>query len=113
MKLLYLLLFTTLLNGCVGKNEMKLSTEINPENFQKIIKEIYLINAHVYNNKYSKIKLDTINLQIIQVLKENNFNSEDLSNAIKYYSSNPRILDSLIIDLRDSLQNEQLKFKNK
>ena len=109
MRFLYLLLLITVLNGCVSKNEVKLSTDINPENFQKIIKEIYLINAHIYNNKYSKIKLDSIKLQIIQILKENNLNSDDLSNAIKYYSSNPKILDSLIIDLRDSLENEQLK----
>ena len=105
---LYSILF--FLISCVNSTtNNNFETKIQPHEFQKIIKKVLLMNAHLQNNrKYSIINKDSIGHITLEILEKENFNKSDLKNAIKFYSSNPNLLDSLIIDLKDSLNENQV-----
>jgi hypothetical protein len=104
LKILILLIAVT---SCL---EEKLEDNIkNPpikeKEFQALIKKIWLVNAHLYNNKkFTQIPRDSVNSVTNKMLEDYGFKKEDFKQSIKYYSQNPRLLDSIIKDLRDSLE---------
>tara|TARA_B110000046_G_scaffold166650_1_gene183743 strand:+ start:381 stop:764 length:384 start_codon:yes stop_codon:yes gene_type:complete len=104
LKILILLIAVT---SCL---EEKLEDNIkNPpikeKEFQALIKKIWLVNAHLYNNKkFTQIPRDSVNSVTNKMLEDYGFKKEDFKKSIKYYSQNPRLLDSIIKDLRDSLE---------
>lgn len=78
---------------------------IKAKEFQTIIKKIWLVNAHLYNNKkFTQIPRDSVGSTTNKLLEDYGFKKEDFKKSIKYYSENPRLLDSIIKDLRDSLE---------
>ena len=78
---------------------------IKEKEFQTLIKKIWLVNAHLYNNKkFTEIPKDSVNSVTNKMLEDYGFKKEDFKKSIKYYSQNPRLLDSIIKDLRDSLE---------
>ena len=78
---------------------------IKEKEFQTIIKKIWLVNAHLYNNKkFTQIPRDSVGNITNKLLEDYGFKKEDFKKSIKYYSENPRLLDSIIKDLRDSLE---------
>ena len=78
---------------------------IKEKEFQALIKKIWLVNAHLYNNKkFTQIPRDSVNRVTNKMLEDYGFKKEDFKQSIKYYSQNPRLLDSIIKDLRDSLE---------
>ena len=78
---------------------------IKEKEFQILIKKIWLVNAHLYNNKkFTQIPRDSVSSITNKLLKDNGFEKEDFKKSIQYYSENPRLLDSIIKDLRDSLE---------
>ena len=78
---------------------------IKEKDFQALIKKIWLVNAHLYNNKkFTQIPRDSLNSVTNKILEDYGFKKEDFKQSIKYYSQNPRLLDSIIKDLRDSLE---------
>tara|TARA_B110000285_G_scaffold234084_1_gene309825 strand:+ start:3093 stop:3476 length:384 start_codon:yes stop_codon:yes gene_type:complete len=78
---------------------------IKEKEFQALIKKIWLVNAHLYNNKkFTQIPRDSVNSVTNKMLEDYGFKKEDFKKSIKYYSQNPRLLDSIIKDLRDSLE---------
>ena len=78
---------------------------IKEKEFQALIKKIWLVNAHLYNNKkFTEIPKDSVNSVTNKMLEDYGFKKEDFEKSIKYYSQNPRLLDSIIKDLRDSLE---------
>lgn len=78
---------------------------IKEKEFQALIKKIWLVNAHLYNNKkFTEIPKDSVNSVTNKMLEDYGFKKEDFKKSIKYYSQNPRLLDSIIKDLRDSLE---------
>ena len=78
---------------------------IKEKEFQALIKKIWLVNAHLYNNKkFTQIPRDSVNSVTNKMLEDYGFKKEDFKQSIKYYSQNPRLLDSIIKDLRDSLE---------
>ncbi len=73
--------------------------------FQAIIKKIWLVNAHLYNNKkFTQIPRDSVGNITNKLLEDYGFKKEDIKKSIKYYSENPKLIDSIIKDLRDSLE---------
>tara|TARA_B100001057_G_scaffold414050_1_gene430923 strand:+ start:536 stop:1099 length:564 start_codon:yes stop_codon:yes gene_type:complete len=110
MKILNLFIIFLLLISCINKTPNdSIETTIQPDEFQIIIKKVLLMNAHIQNNKkYSMIDKDSISHITLKILEEGDFNKNDLLKAIKFYSSNPNLLDSLIIDLKDSLNENQV-----
>lgn len=110
MKKLTLFVVVFLLVSCINNTPNdSIKTSIKANEFQKIIKKTLLINSHIQNNRmYSMIDKDSVSHITLKILKESNFNKNDLLEAIKFYSSNPYLLDSLIIDLKDSLDENQI-----
>jgi len=80
-------------------------TPIKEKEFQILIKKIWLVNAHLYNNKkFTQIPIDSVSSITNKLLEDYGYNKEDFKKSIKYYSENPRLLDSIVKDLRDSLE---------
>ena len=78
---------------------------IKEKEFQAIIKKIWLVNAHLYNNKkLTQIPRDSVGNITNKLLEDYGFKKEDIKKSIKYYSENPKLIDSIIKDLRDSLE---------
>ena len=78
---------------------------IKVKEFQTLIKKIWLVNAHLYNNKkFTQIPRDSVGSITNKLLEDYGYKKEDFKKSIKYYSENPRLLDSIIKDLRDSLE---------
>ena len=78
---------------------------IKVEEFQTLIKKIWLVNAHLYNNKkFTQIPRDSVGNITNKLLEDYGFKKEDFKKSIKYYSENPKLIDSIIKDLRDSLE---------
>ena len=78
---------------------------IKVNEFQTLIKKIWLVNAHLYNNKkFTQIPRDSVGSITNKLLEDYGYKKEDFKKSIKYYSENPRLLDSIIKDLRDSLE---------
>ena len=103
------------LNSCIQEtpNTGIENTPIPPKEFQTIIKKTWLMNAHVFNNKkQTLLPRDSVSNLTLTILNELGFQEEDLSLAIKYYSSKPVLLDSLIKDIRDSLEENFLNISN-
>jgi hypothetical protein len=96
-----------LLNSCVDEKTDDYITEssISNQEFQEIIKKIWLANAHVYNNKkFTLIPRDSLKNLTFQLLKEKEIDRSEFEKSIQYYSQNPILLDSIINNLRDSLE---------
>lgn len=86
------------------KDNIKYPT-IKAKEFQTLIKKIWLVNAHLYNNKkFTQIPRDSVGSITNKLLEGYGYKKEDFKQSIKYYSENPRLLDSIIKDLRDSLE---------
>ena len=97
-KQIYILIFHVLFSGCVNEKTTDYINEntISEKDFQEIIKNIWLTNAHVFTNKkFTMIPRDSVN----NVIKK-----EDFEKSIKYYSQKPELLDSILKNLRDSLE---------
>mgnify|MGYP003687996051 FL=1 len=78
---------------------------IKEKEFQILIKKIWLVNAHLYNNKkFTQIPRDSVGSITNKLLEDYGYKKEDFKKSIKYYSENPRLIDSIIKDLRDSLE---------
>ena len=78
---------------------------IKVKEFQTLIKKIWLVNAHLYNNKkFTQIPRDSVGSITNKLLEDYGYKKEDFKKSITYYSENPRLLDSIIKDLRDSLE---------
>ena len=78
---------------------------IKVKEFQTLIKKIWLVNAHLYNNKkFTQIPRDSVGNITNKLLEDYGFKKEDFKKSIKYYSENPKLIDSIIKDLRDSLE---------
>ena len=96
-----------LIAGCVNEKTTDYVSEnnISDKDFQNIIKNIWLTNAHIFNNKkFTLIPRDSINFVMHKVIQEKGINKEEFEKSIKYYSQNPELLDSILKDLRDSLE---------
>ena len=96
-----------LIAGCVNEKTTDYISEnnISDKDFQNIIKNIWLTNAHIFNNKkFTLIPRDSINYVMYKVIQEKGINKEEFEKSIKYYSQNPELLDSILKDLRDSLE---------
>ena len=114
-KLISILIILITLNACiqeVPKNNIK-SSPIPPKEFQTIIKKTWLMNAHVFNNKkQTLLPKDSVSNLTLTILNDIGYQEEDLTLAIKYYSSKPVLLDSLIKDIRDSLEENFLNISH-
>ena len=78
---------------------------IKVKEFKTLIKKIWLVNAHLYNNKkFTQIPRDSVGSITNKLLEDYGYKKEDFKKSIKYYAENPRLLDSIIKDLRDSLE---------
>ena len=96
-----------LIAGCVNEKTTDYVSEnnISDKDFQNIIKNIWLTNAHIFNNKkFTLIPRDSVNYIMYKVIQEKGINKEEFEKSIKYYSQNPELLDSILKDLRDSLE---------
>ena len=96
-----------LIAGCVNEKTTDYVSEnnISDKDFQNIIKNIWLTNAHIFNNKkFTLIPRDSVNYTMYKVIQEKGINKEEFEKSIKYYSQNPELLDSILKDLRDSLE---------
>lgn len=106
-KLIYIFIFNLLIAGCVNEKTTDYVSEnnISDKDFQNIIKNIWLTNAHIFNNKkFTLIPRDSVNYIMYKVIQEKGINKEEFEKSIKYYSQNPELLDSILKDLRDSLE---------
>lgn len=103
-KIFFLLITVT---GCLEekpKDNIKYPP-IKEKEFQTLIKKIWLVNAHLYNNKkFTQIPRDSVEGYTNKLLENYGYKKEDFKQSIKFYSENPRLLDSIIKDLRDSLE---------
>ena len=64
-----------------------------------------MANAHIYNNKkFTLIPRDSLKNLTFQILKEKEIDRSEFEKSIQYYSQNPILLDSIIKNLRDSLE---------
>ena len=106
-KLIYIYIFNLLIAGCVNEKTTDYVSEnnISDKDFQNILKNIWLTNAHIFNNKkFTLIPRDSVNYIMYKVIQEKGINKEEFEKSIKYYSQNPELLDSILKDLRDSLE---------
>ena len=106
-KLIVIILFGLIINSCVDEKTDNYINEssISNKEFQEIIKKIWLANAHIYNNKkFTLIPRDSLKNLTFQILKEKEINRSEFEKSIQYYSQNPILLDSIIKNLRDSLE---------
>lgn len=106
-KLIYIFIFNLLISGCVNEKTTDHVSEnnISDKDFQNIIKNIWLTNAHIFNNKkFTLIPRDSVNYIMYKIIQEKGINKEEFEKSIKYYSQNPELLDSILKDLRDSLE---------
>ena len=106
-KLIYIYIFNLLIAGCVNEKTTDYVSEnnISDKDFQNILKNIWLTNAHIFNNKkFTLIPKDSVNYIMYKVIQEKGINKEEFEKSIKYYSQNPELLDSILKDLRDSLE---------
>ena len=96
-----------LISGCVNEKttDHVSKNNISDKDFQNIIKNIWLTNAHIFNNKkFTLIPRDSVNYIMYKIIQEKGINKEEFEKSIKYYSQNPELLDSILKDLRDSLE---------
>ena len=106
-KFVFFAVLTLLLNTCVDEKTDNYIHEssISNQEFQEIIKKIWLANAHVYNNKkFTLIPRDSLKNLTFQLLKEKEIDRSEFEKSIQYYAQNPNLLDSIIKNLRDSLE---------
>mgnify|MGYP001171643543 CR=1 FL=1 len=106
-KLAVIIVIGLLINSCVDEKTDDYITEssISNQEFQEIIKKIWLANAHIYNNKkFTLIPRDSLKNLTFQLLKEKEIDRSEFEKTIQYYSQNPTLLDSIIKNLRDSLE---------
>ena len=106
-KLIYIFIFNLLISGCVNEKTTDHVSEnnISDKDFQNIIKNIWLTNAHIFNNKkFTLIPRDSVNYIMYKIIQEKGINKKEFEKSIKYYSQNPELLDSILKDLRDSLE---------
>ena len=79
-KKIYILIFHILLSGCVNEKTTEYIDEntISEKDFQEIIKNIWLTNAHVFTNKkFTMIPRDSINNVIFKLFEEKGIKKED------------------------------------
>jgi len=94
-----------IISSCVEENPDN-KIEISPLEdikFQKIIKKIWLMNAYIYNNNTLMLK-DSLGKATYKLLKDNGVDKYEFEKSIQFYSQNPILLDSIIKDLKDSLE---------
>ena len=94
-----------IISSCVEENPDN-KIEISPLEdikFQKIIKKIWLMNAYIYNNNTLMLK-DSLGKATYKLLKDNGVDKYEFEKSIQFYSQNPILLDSIIRDLKDSLE---------
>ena len=106
-KLIVIILFGLIINSCVDEKTDNYINEssISNKEFQEIIKKIWLANAHIYNNKkFTLIPRDSLKNLTFQILKEKEIDRSEFEKSIQYFSQNPILLDSIIKNLRDSLE---------
>ena len=60
------------------------------------------MNAHLYNNTF--IHKDSLAEATNKLLKDNGIEKYEFEKSIQFYSQNPILLDSIIKDLKDSLE---------
>ena len=102
-----IIVFGLLINSCVDEKTDNYINEssISDKEFQEIIKKIWLANAHIYNNKkFTLIPRDSLKNLTFQILKEKEIDRSEFEKSIQYFSQNPILLDSIIKNLRDSLE---------
>ena len=101
-----IILSTFILSGCVEENpdnKIKIPP-LEDDKFQKIIKKIWLMNAHLYNNNNTLMHKDSLAKATNKLLIDNGIDKYDFEKSIQFYSQNPILLDSIIKDLKDSLE---------
>tara|TARA_B110000879_G_C11008130_1_gene445854 strand:+ start:140 stop:583 length:444 start_codon:yes stop_codon:yes gene_type:complete len=95
-----------IISSCVEENPDN-KIEISPLEdikFQKIIKKIWLMNAYIYNNNNTLMLKDSLGKATYKLLKDNGVDKYEFEKSIQFYSQNPILLDSIIRDLKDSLE---------
>ena len=95
-----------IISSCVEENPDN-KIEISPLKdikFQKIIKKIWLMNAYIYNNNNTLMLKDSLGKATYKLLKDNGVDKYEFEKSIQFYSQNPILLDSIIRDLKDSLE---------
>ena len=60
------------------------------------------MNAHLYNNTF--MHKDSLAEATNKLLKDNGIEKYEFEKSIQFYSQNPILLDSIIKDLKDSLE---------
>ena len=83
-----------------------ISSPLDVQEFKEILEELYLVDAFV-SNKNQQYHRDSVFLFINDKLQRMGKSTNDLNQAISYYTSKPTILDSITQEIRDSLE---LKF---
>tara|TARA_Y100001978_G_scaffold119489_1_gene106481 strand:- start:796 stop:1314 length:519 start_codon:yes stop_codon:yes gene_type:complete len=83
-----------------------ISSPLDIQEFKEILEELYLVDAFV-SNKNQQYHRDSAFLFINDKLQRMGKSTNDLNQAISYYTSKPTILDSITQEIRDSLE---LKF---
>ncbi len=83
-----------------------ISSPLDVQEFKEILEELYLVDAFV-SNKNQQYHRDSAFLFINDKLQRMGKSTNDLNQAISYYTSKPTILDSITQEIRDSLE---LKF---
>ena len=86
-KQIYILIFHVLFSGCVNEKTTDYINEntISEKDFQEIIKNIWLTNAHVFTNKkFTLIPRDSVNNVIFKLFKDKGIKKEDFEKSIKY-----------------------------
>ena len=61
------------------------------------------MNAYIYNNNTLMLK-DSLGKATYKLLKDNGVDKYEFEKSIQFYSQNPILLDSIIRDLKDSLE---------
>ena len=61
------------------------------------------MNAYIYNNNTLMLK-DSLGKATYKLLKNNGIDKYEFEKSIQFYSQNPILLDSIIKDLKDSLE---------
>ncbi len=108
MKQILYFSFCMLMFSCIRddpKNTI-ISSPLDVQEFKEILEELYLVDAFV-SNKNQQYHRDSVFLFINDKLQRMGKSTNDLNQAISYYTSKPTILDSITQEIRDSLE---LKF---